>query len=257
MTKQRITIFSVGSALILVLGLLISYLSTVISSSNASPIVLPSAPELSTGDIPDASYEDGESYATPLLVKINPDNVQQVISSMSRQEEYSAKLSVSLFWTGGSSESLRDIYSKNGYVCVVSGNSEGFPEKYVIYGNNYYFSWLNGNDHFYQGASGVSTPDDIQSVPTYENLVNLPKDNISSAGYNVWNGFHCISVETTVNELDYRDIYRISLENGLLVGFERYEKDSLVMSVIMNEYSAEPPEDTFFSLPHTLLAWEV
>ena len=168
-----------------------------------------------------------------------------------------AQISVFLYWPGGQSLTHRRVYAKQPYTCVVTLDETGNEVNTKITGGGYYFSWLSGSDHFYQGAAGQTTADDLDNIPTYENLTSLDPDLILSAGYEDYDDNHCILATAYLPEYDYTDKYWISLDSGLLIYFERYKDESLTMRIDMTQYLQGAPDDAVFTLPNTQLAWDV
>ena len=83
----------------------------------------------------------------------------------------------------------------------------------------------------------------------YEELLELPTESILSAGYEQRQGESCILVEYTSGELGYRSLVYISVSNGLLMGAETYDGDTLVYRMSSSEPSLATPDESVFAMP--------
>ena len=69
--------------------------------------------------------------------------------------------------------------------------------------------------------AGEFSADAEQSIPTYEDILDLPVEEIALADYRPLDVLTCIYVETTADPAGYATRYWVSVENGLLVQAER------------------------------------
>ncbi len=257
MTRKRITLLSVLAAMILMISLFMSFLGADIFGGADKPIVLPSPVDLS-------SPGSGEPYDFPtappkqvLPVSVTPDSVQRVISTLVRPKSYFYRLDINLYWTGGQSSLQRRIYMHDGYSHIDFLSSAGKVEKSAVSGGGKIFYWTPGSAQFYKGAAGEATADDIQSIPTYEDILVLDKAAITSASYTQYEDQDCIYVSTHDKALDCTDHYWVNLHSGLLVTFERYQGDTLVCRASMTLLDLSEPSDEKFRLPNRTLAWDM
>ena len=91
--------------------------------------------------------------------------------------------------------------------------------------------------------AGDISADDEQSVPTYEDILELPVEDILFADYRPLDTLTCIYVETAEDAEGYATRYWVSVENGLLVQSERLLEDQVVyrmtsLYVDQTEYDA-------------------
>jgi hypothetical protein len=78
-----------------------------------------------TGQVPEVSLPDISQEAAGggniLPVEVTPDTVQNVIATLSRPESCYRELTVTLYWSGGSSSSKVQIWADGDYVKTVVG----------------------------------------------------------------------------------------------------------------------------------------
>ena len=91
--------------------------------------------------------------------------------------------------------------------------------------------------------AGEFSADVEQSIPTYEDILDLPVEDISLADYRPLDTLTCIYVETAADEAGYSTRYWVSVENGLLVQAERLLGENAVyrmtsLYVDQTEYDA-------------------
>jgi hypothetical protein len=138
---------------------------------------------------PISSAEPFEDAALEGLVKLTPQNVQDVIASISRPESYSRTYEVILYWNDGSrTETVSVTLSET----TLTVNDEQID----IAGKT------------------VSEIDLLSRIPAYESVLDVSVDEIRSADYVTLDGVPYIRVR--FNGLMYVHEYFISIESGLL-----------------------------------------
>lgn len=256
MTRKRIAVLSVFAALILIIALFMSFLGSDIFGGADKPIVLPSPVDLSGAGSGDPYDFPAAPPKQVVPVSVTPDSVQRVISTLSRPQSYFYKLDVSLYWPSGQSTLSRRIYARGGYSRIDFLSAAGKVEKSAVSGGGRVFYWTPGSAQFYKGAAGDENADDIQSIPTYEDLILLDKASITSAGYAQYAQQDCIYITARDKGLNYTDHYWVSVLSGLLVAFERYQDDTLVYRASMTLLDLSEPSEEQFRLPNRALAWD-
>ncbi|MDR3149682.1 MAG: hypothetical protein LBT88_06710 [Oscillospiraceae bacterium] len=138
---------------------------------------------------PIPSAEPFEDAALEGLVKLTPQNVQDVIASISRPESYLRTYEVILYWNDGSrTETVSVTLSET----TLTVNDEQID----IAGKT------------------VSEIDLLSRIPAYESVLDVSVDEIRSADYVTLDGVPYIRVR--FNGLMYVHEYFISIESGLL-----------------------------------------
>lgn len=240
--KSR-TRIAVLVAVIIVAGVFASFGYSLLSMQTPS-VVLPSLqPDSSAGT-------DHSSSNDPFLrVEVTRDTVQAVIASLSRSGSYYRQLTVDTFWSGGSSSVTVQTWTDGGFSYIRSSLPSGQIRYALTTGDTVYY-WYDGSTTWRTAPAGSLSTDLAQRIPTYEDVLALPVDSISDAGYGLRGDQTCIYVETTVDELGYLERYWVSVESGLLIASETLKGDQVIYS--MSAYSpiqTPCPTDVVFSLP--------
>ena len=89
----------------------------------------------------------------------------------------------------------------------------------------------------YETAAGDIDPDAEQRLPTYEDILSLPVEDIAAADYRTFSDIPCLYVETGERD-GYVQRYWVSVESGLLVGAEKLQNGETVYR------AAERPEES-------------
>ena len=200
---------------------------------------------------PDSSSTDSSvSPAAPLLqVEVNTTTVQAVIATLERTGSYYRQLSVETFWTGGSSTTSVQTWVDNGFTYVRFATPSG-QVRYSLTANDTLYYWYDGSTTWLTAPANSLSSDLAQRIPTYEDVLALPAQQISDAGYYTYNDQLCIYVETYVDEFGYLERYWIGVENGLLVGSETVKDGRVVYSMRAGTSIQTPcPTDVLFALP--------
>lgn len=170
----------------------------------------------------DPAAGDGGGNGGVTVVEIAPETVQAAIASLSRPENYGRSVTVEYLWPGGGG--THELYTivRGPWTRVDRGLPDGTTRISITDGEQTYI-WYGYNS----GAEVVSVPagefsaDVEQSIPTYEDILDLPVEEIALADYRPLDTLTCIYVETAADMAGYFTRYWVSVENGLLVQAER------------------------------------
>lgn len=244
MDKKRISVFVVTATLILVLSILcIFYFSFQIRSPE---VILP-LPAVS--DKPNAGNEGEYENPNAVRVEVNKNNVQSVISTLTRANNYHRTISVRYYWAGGGmSVSAYDVYCRNGYMSVMYQRENDTPKR-TISGGGKVYTWYEGSSEYYEMNAGEFTGDDILSIPTYEDAVNIEKSRITDAGYIELDGDYCIFVEYGEDALGYIERFWVSVDSGLLKRAETLKNGVKIYEMKSSPVDIMTPTDEPFKLP--------
>lgn len=188
------------------------------SRTRTAHITLPSS------DPPrDPAAGDGSPASSALtVVEITPETVQAAIASLSRPESYGRSMTVEYLWSsGGGSQELYTIV-RGAWTRVDRGLPDGQTRISITNGEETYiwYGYDSGAEVLRVPAGDISA-DAEQSIPTYENILELPTEDILLADYRPLDALTCIYVETAEDAAGYTTRYWVSVENGLLVQAER------------------------------------
>ena len=217
------------------------------SLSRTAHITLPS----SEGPSRDPNTGDGGASSGSLtVVEITPETVQAAIRSLSRPEDYSRNMTVEYFWNGGSGKHELTTTVQGDWTRIDRALPDGRTRSSVTNGETTYIWYgYDSATEVYTAPAGEFSADVEQSIPTYEDILDLPVENIVLADYRPLDTLTCIYVETAEDEAGYSTRYWVSVENGLLVQAERLLGEETVyrMASLTADQSEPMPED--FTLP--------
>lgn len=192
----------------------------------------------------DPSAGDAGPSSHVTVVEITPETVQAAIASLSRPESYGRSMTVEYLWEGGGG--AHELYTivRGPWTRVDRGLPDGSTRISLTNGEETYI-WY-GYDQDAEVTvlpAGEFSADVEQSIPTYEDILDLPVESILLADYRPLDALTCIYVETAADEAGYSTRYWVSVENGLLVQAERLLGENAVyrmtsLYVDQTEYDA-------------------
>ncbi len=249
MNKRKMTVFAVLSAVLLTSAIFIIFYSSTIAGENTKPIVLPpAATEGKTGDIA-GIYNPVISERPSVVVAVTPDNVKVLVKELQRPESYGADYLIYLFWEGGQTSLKRSVWVLKDMVRVSKFNAAGDIEENVVTYNEKTYIWAASANTYYTGKEGSISADDNAQIPTYENILDVPEEQIVYAGYEDYNSEACIRVTVSLPDSETEIHYWVSLDSGLLIRSEKYNDGSLTYSASLSDLSYAIPDAAIFRLP--------
>ena len=182
------------------------------------------------------------------VVKISPETVQSAIATLSRPETYSRTITVEQFWgdSSGSYEVTAAVYE--GWTRTDRTMPDG-RIRHSISGSDAVYIWYNNEKNIYTGKPGEISADNEQSIPTYEEILNLPADEISVADYRSVSDVNCIYVEAVSAGGDRTLRYWVSVDTGLLVAAEKLVEQETVYRMGALTVDQTEPTAADFTLP--------
>lgn len=241
MDKRNLKWITWGFALITVLVVALMLTRTLRRSVH---ITLP-APQSSVED----SQNNGESNQDMLsVIEITPKTVQFAIETLRRPESYRRTITLEQFWEGGSGAWTVNAFVKDGWSRADRTMPDNRVRHTVTNGETTYI-WYNSEKEIYTAAAGDITADDDQSIPTYEDILSLPVEEIAIADYRELSGVSCIYTETAENGWGYCLRYWVSVETGLLVSAEKLLNGELVYRMSALGVEVVEPANADFTLP--------
>jgi len=200
----------------------------------------------------DPAAGDGESSSGTLtIVEITPETVQAAIASLSRPESYGRNVTVEYLWNGGG--------GKQELVTTVQGTwtrtdrtlPDGRTRISVTDGETTYIWYgYDSGAEVYTAPAGEFSADVEQSIPTYEDILELPAEDIVQADYRPLEELTCIYVETAADDAGYFTRYWVSVENGLLVQAERLLGEETVYRMSSLNVNQAEYDASRFTLPN-------
>ena len=235
---------SIG-AMVMVGTLFVSfYVSTSAYRSDGTGIVLPGE----EGNAPVADTEIQQTLDDGLDgIIITCDNAQRVIASLTRPQAYSGTIQNTLYYGENTYTVSRRQTVKNGVCRTDELSAAGTITRSEIRSGERFYAWQTGGSTYYQGMAGSFTTDVSGMLPTYETVLQLPREALTDAGTVNLDYEPCIFVSASDGE--YRSDYYISAVTGLLKQADIYQGERLIRSCVVTMLSTEPPADSAFVLP--------
>ena len=241
MDKKKLTAFTMGFGVLILVVVLLFARST---TRRAGRIELPEEDSSVQGE-----GEDPMDNSSALeLVEITPDTVQLAVAQMFRMETYSRSVTTETFWDGGSSATSAQVYVRGQTMRVDTTRPDG-SVKHLLTNGETTCIWYDDASTWSTFSAGNFTADTEQSIPTYEDILTLEKDQIAQASYGSYEDQYCIMVVTAQDAEGYATSYWISTETGLLIAAETSLEGTLVYRMTALTLDAAGPDDTMFQLP--------
>lgn len=183
-------------------------------------------------------------------IDISKENVKSVVAALARPSEYYTETQSILSYTGGSATYNRRKWVKNGRTRIDVMNNYGTAVSHAIYAGGNVFLWRPGDRTYYKTAEGSISPDDLQMMMTYEDILKASDESILTAQYTQYDGINCIYAEVSDPKLLYTERYWVSVSTGLLVyGQTLNESGSVIYSITALRTDISPQNDEIFELP--------
>ncbi len=243
MEKKRLTLFTLGFGVMILLVVLFFARGSVRQTDH---IHLPddSSDPQGSGD----GFGEGDSQLS--VVEITPDTVQQAIATMSRPTVYSRTVSVTIFWGTDSRTTDTQVAVDGEFTRLDTTMADGSVRHLLSDGETTYI-WYDQERSYSAFPSGSFTQDEEQRLPTYEDILLLPVEEIAAAVYGEYEGVYCICVLTTEDADGYDTAYWISVDTGLLVaavtrqnGETVYQMQSLTLDTAADSSRFTLPDGT-------------
>lgn len=201
------------------------------------------------------SAEDPDTDSDLLtVVEVLPETVQSAIATLSRPESYRRTVTIEQFWSGGSG-TYEILVTVSGPWTRTDRTMPDGRVRHTITGEGTAYVWYNSEESVYSAPAGEITADNEQSIPTYEDILELLVEEITAADYRVASGLNCIYVETAETAEGYALRYWVSVDTGLLVAAEKLLDGSPVYRMGAPTVDQTTPDAAEFTLPDgTVLA---
>jgi hypothetical protein len=203
--------------------------------------------ELPAPSTPPQGDVEGGAGAGLSAVEVTADNIREVIAAIARPDAYSRDIMVESFWNGGNSVHNLSVSVSPGATAlrVLSGGAE---KNIVITPERTYIWYAGDRQAFETGSSGSAEADEYQMIPTYEDILRLPRSAIRDAGYAGGDGAE-LYVRYVSGALGYETRCRVSASLGLLTYAEIYDGGTPIYRMTAGECRAVEPDARAFTLP--------
>ena len=185
-----------------------------------------------------------QTDAASKFTEISTANVQTIIEGLSRPEHYHQTLSVSAEFEGSIRNQTAEVW-KSGDVYRISIEETSGTRNVLTDGQTLYL-WYTGD----QSASEIRldssvSADDLIGVPTYEQILSLPKSQIEEANFVVLPELEnesCVFISTKLD--DTADYYWVSLSSGLLCRQTSLYQNAPLRSTLQTAFTTLSAEDS-------------
>ena len=201
-----------------------------------TPVTLPSPGQSSAAET---------SMPGPERVELTSENVAAVLAELTRAESYSGSVTIEDFWDGGSASTQLQVWVSNGRTRV-RGERGGSPRNILVSEGTLYI-WYDNVSGVFSGPWEGSGDEWLRAL-SYEDVLSLPPEQITGAGYAQLSGEECVYVDYTGGLLGYTYRVYVSVSNGLLMGAEKYDGGSLIYRMFA-EYELSVPDESLFVPP--------
>lgn len=205
-------------------------------SVETTPVTLPSPGQSSAAET---------SMPGPERVELTSENVTAVLAELTRAESYSGSVTIEDFWDGGSASTQLQVWVSNGRTRV-RGERGGSPRNILVSEGTLYI-WYDNVTGVFSGPWEGSADEWLRAL-SYEDVLSLPPEQITGAGYAQLSGEECVYVDYTGGLLGYTYRVYVSVSNGLLMGAEKYDGGSLIYRMFA-EYELSVPDESLFVPP--------
>ena len=246
MERRKRTLFAVLIATIIVVAVFSSFAMNLFGQDDYHVQL----PDLSGETGPDQSGDSAESGDRFIRVEVTPETVQSVISkTLSRPQSYYREISIEL-WAGEETAALTtaQVWVDGGWTRSDVTAPNGLVQHNLV-GEGTRWLWYGEDDAARSLPADQAVSDLVQRVPTYEDVLALPQEEITDAGYEKYARTDCIFVEVEQEELGSYERYWIAVSDGLLVAAERVKEDQMLYRMTVLSTESPAPLNSSFALP--------
>lgn len=250
MDHKRRTILVVAIAITIIAGVLSGFGLPFFFQT--ADIVLPNLNESAQSGGTSGVVEPGIN-ADYTLVRVTPETVQDVLATLHRKEKYYREVKVVRYW--GSATNRQGaidtalIWNDGVYNKTALRTSDGELRNCLTAEGTAYV-WYGSDKTWFEYKASDKDTDLAQYIPTYEDVLDIKKENILRAGYDSKPKNNCIFVEEKLEELGYLVRYWVSTDTGLLVASESEYDGQLIYSMTEKLMSPLPTDEIPFKLPN-------
>ncbi|MBD5161876.1 MAG: hypothetical protein HDT14_07680 [Oscillibacter sp.] len=243
MHKKRMTYVTMGFGVLLVVVMVLLAWG---GRRQSGGIVLPES-------LSDSAGMEGNGQDSQLdRIEITPETVRSAIGALPRPAAYRRAQTVETFWSGGSGQSVTQVYVSGSRTRLDAALPDGSVRHTLIEAareRTLAGVWYDDETDWVELESDELTADQAGRMLSYETVRDLPVDAIAQADYREAFGASCIYVETRPDEDGYQDRYWVNAHNGLLMEAERLWKDEVIYRFSAGEPEIAPQEESLFRLP--------
>lgn len=201
--------------------------------------------------LPSSEQTPGQAAVTRdalTVVEVTPETVQTAVATLSRPQEYRRTVTVEQIWTGGSGTYETSAAVSGGWTRTDRTLAGGRVRHTITDGETTYI-WYDSETEVCTVPAGGISADNEQTIPTYEEILDLRLESIAAADYRTISGVNCIYVETAEDPDGYVLRYWVSVDTGLLTVSERMLNGEPVYRMAALSLDQDLPTAEDFTLP--------
>lgn len=243
--KRRSTLALLSAVAVVAVGIFISFFLSFSTNDSSNLITLPGQGSAVIDTSPDIAESNRDKLHT---VSINADNIQAVISSLQRPEEYQCQTETVYFYGVSQATFTSELWKRGDLVRIHQGASTDGAESYALLTPEWVYTWANGPE--YGKFPRQENDMDLYSrAPSYEDLLAMPREQILVGELREQDDTLYLYAESMDALTGEREVWYILVENGLLVYAEGHLKDALTYRCSMMGLQLELDAETDFVLP--------
>jgi len=182
-------------------------------------------------------------------IDVHKDNVQQVIATLQRPQQYHYQAETTYMWSDGSTVLRTEGWIKPGMSKVIQYSAAGVPEKHTLISSDTVYIWGQDADAYFEGSNGSFHVDDPGHIPTYETILQQEPEEIIDGGFALYDQTACIYAKTRNPESEYVEMWYIAVDSGLLIAQECTDSGTPVSAVRMTAWDTEQQDGAVYTLP--------
>lgn len=245
MDRRRRSLFAVLIATIIVVAVFSSF-AIHLFNKDEYQIRLPDLSGNVNADQPGADPEGDGQF---VRVEVTPETVQSVIATLSRPRSYYREIRIEL-WADRDTSSVTTakVWVDEDWVSSDVTTPNGMVQHNLVGGEKRWL-WYNNDTQAVELPADRTVADLVQRIPTYEDVLDLPREEITSTGYENYSGVDCVFVEVEQKDLGSHERYWISVANGLLIAAERVKDEQMLYRMSTVSIESPAPLGSSFVLP--------
>lgn len=182
-------------------------------------------------------------------ITMDTSSVQRVVASLRRPGEYSFTGQVTYYYGDGQTGVFSVRGAVRGELCkVVQSMPDGLFKHTILTPASVYI-WSSSTLSYYKGAAGNVSADELALLPTYEDLLSVPQEEIADASFEKnGEGQLCVYARRLSADGSLEEQYYIDVQTGLLTSFTAYEAGKPTYAMQLTP-AVETVRDDWFTLP--------
>ncbi|MDR1670060.1 MAG: hypothetical protein LBR76_08885 [Oscillospiraceae bacterium] len=248
MSRKRLTLLSVGTAIVLAAALAVGVWLTYFTGRGSGIHLPPPPPPGFSPDNPAPSA--GGLEFTP--VAVDAGNVQRILTAVKRPEAYSQTIRSVTYWEGGEM-SATHRWAQRGAMKRIESFEEGRTQNRIIAASGNVYEWWGSVMPYFTLSPEETDAESLSRLPTWEDAASLPPQDVLDAESYYEDGEQRLRVLT--RRPVYKVEYILSLDTGLLIAAEYTGADGeTAFSFTAEAPVIGDPGDARFTLPDGTLA---